>query len=83
MKAFLTPMALLTSAQAFTRAHVALAKTADDDPKTLIYAARVARARMANMYTVLWRWDELRLFAANLSIAWPMPEAMRPARGRW
>jgi hypothetical protein len=38
---------------------------------------------MANMYTVLWRWDELRTFAAKLSIAWPMEEQTKKAAFNW
>jgi hypothetical protein len=71
-KPYLTNMALLTSAKAFSDASVALANSAD--PKAAVYAARVNRARMANLYTVLWRWKELRSFAANLSLPWPMAE---------
>jgi len=66
-------MALLTSAKAFTDASTALAR--QNDPQAKVYLARVARARMANLYTVLWRWSELRSFAANLTLAWPMTEA--------
>lgn len=50
-KKYLTNMALITSAQAFTDAATALAQ--HSDPKTAVYEARVARARMANLYTVL------------------------------
>ena len=76
-KGYLSPMALLTAAKAFTGASTALAK--DSDPKAEVYEARVARARMANLYTVLWRWSELRSFASSLSMAWPMAEVTQEA----
>jgi hypothetical protein len=82
LKPYLTPMALLTSARAFTDASSASAKNSSD-PKVKVYQARVQRARMANMYTVLWRWDELRTFASNLSMAWPMPEVTKETAYAW
>ena len=70
-KAYLTPMALLVSAGAFADAVTALNATAD--PKAAVHRERVERASMANLYTVLWRWAELRSFAVNESLAWPLP----------
>jgi hypothetical protein len=63
---YLTPMALLVSAKAFADASTALSS----NPVTI---RRVARAAQANLYTALWRWDELKRFAANVSMAWPLP----------
>jgi hypothetical protein len=80
-KAYLTPDALLTSAKAFTDASAALAK--EDNDKSGVYGARVARARMANLYTVLWRWDELRTFASNQSMTWPMAEVTQQTAFDW
>ena len=53
---YLPPMALLQSAKAFAGASAALASD------TSGYRGRVERAWMANLYTVLWRWDELRSY---------------------
>ena len=80
-KAYLTPDALLTSAKAFTDASAALSK--EDNDKSGVYEARVARARMANLYTVLWRWDELRTFASNRSMTWPMAEVTQQTAYNW
>ena len=66
-KAYLTPDALLDSATAFSEG---LATTAIGPDK---YSVRLARASMANLYTVLWRWSELQSFAANKSLPWPLP----------
>ena len=70
---YLTPMALLQSARAFAGASVALA----DD--TSVYRGRLERAWMANLYTVLWRWDELRAYAKALSMGWPLPSDQQDA----
>ena len=34
---------------------------------------------MANLYTVLWRWDELRAYAKALSMGWPLPSDQQDA----
>jgi hypothetical protein len=63
-KAYLTPLALLVSATAFDEGHTALAHT----PSPAVFTARLSKASMAILYTVLWRWDELRSFARNVSM---------------
>ena len=66
-KPYLTPSALLESATAF---HKGLDAIASGPQK---YQVRLARASMANLYTILWRWPELRSFASNISMHWPLP----------
>jgi hypothetical protein len=66
-KPYLTPVALLESATAFAKG---LTATASGPEK---YRVRLARASMANLYTILWRWVELRSFATNISMHWPLP----------
>ena len=34
---------------------------------------------MANLYTVLWRWDELRAYAKSLSMEWPLSSSQQDA----
>ena len=34
---------------------------------------RLRKASMAVLFPTLWRWDELRAYSANRSIAWPLP----------
>ena len=74
-KPYLTEEALLVSAGAFADALTALNATerAGNGAETVAYRGRVERASMAILYTCMWRWDELRGFATNLSLAWPLP----------
>ena len=75
-QSYLTPMALLSSAQAFADASRA--------PVSAVVQARVARAAQGNLYTALWRWEELRRFAlANVSMAWPLPSTQAEAFRRF
>ena len=80
-KPYLTEEALLVSAGAFADALTALNATerAGNGAETVAYRGRVERASMAILYTCMWRWDELRGFAANLSLAWPLPPTKEAA----
>jgi len=81
-KAYLTPMAVLTSAQAFADALKALngsqvagrtnLPTKTDMAVTDKYRERVERGSMAVTYVVLWRWDEFRAYAQAHSLPWPI-----------
>ena len=66
-KPYLTPTALLESATAFAKGLTATARGPEK------YRIRLARASMANLYTILWRWSELRSFATNITMQWPLP----------
>merc|ERR1712166_57397 len=61
--AYITPIATLTSAQAFKQA---LAVTANDPAKQ----GRVHVAKMSIYYVLLLRWDEMKSFATANSIPW-------------
>jgi hypothetical protein len=43
------------------------------------YLERVERAMMGTTYVILWRWDELRSFAANTSLPWPLRQTTKAA----
>ena len=73
-KSYLTPMALLESATAFNEAASALSKPADAEQR-----ARVERASMAITYVFLWRWDEMKQFANNISYEWPLADNQQAA----
>ena len=66
--AFLTPSAVLRAAAALNSATAAA---------TGRFAPRAAAASMPPMYVALWRWDELRAYAANVSAAWPYASTKR------
>ena len=74
-KSYLTPMALLTSANAFKDGLRSL------NPADTVFHERVERASMAVSYVFLWRWDELRAFAKNVSTlsSWPLAETQQGA----
>lgn len=81
-KTYLTPNALLVSASAFSDGVNALTNvtgTPSAKAKAAVYRARLERASMAILYPVLWRWDELRRFAANASMKWPLPAKLQGA----
>ena len=63
--AFLTPIALLTSAEALQ--HAVELTTAGSK-----YRERVEVAKLAVYYPILLRWDEMRGFATNSSLDWPI-----------
>lgn len=63
--AFLTPVALLTSADALNHA-LALSSNGS------IFHQRVELVMMAIYYPILLRWDEMRSFASNESLTWPL-----------
>ena len=67
---FLTPMAVLTSAQAFQDA----LKVASGLEK-----GRVDIAKISVYFIALVRWDEMQGFAKNESIAWPLEATKRQA----
>ena len=68
---FLTPLALLTSADAWVHARSVTNNT--------VMRERVARSSMAVYFVVLQRWAELRSFAAAERIRWPLEPTMREA----
>ena len=43
------------------------------------YVERVERASLGTVYVMLWRWDEMRTFAANESIPWPLRQTTKEA----
>ena len=67
--AFLTPAAILTSAEAFANGMAAVKD--DPDPKHLDH---VQSSAMSVYLLMMPRWNELTQFAQNNSIAWPLPE---------
>ena len=66
---FLTPMAVLTSAQAFQDALKVVSG---------VQKSRVDIAKVSIYYTALLRWEEMEGFAKNESIPWPL-EATKQA----
>ena len=60
---YLTPEVLLRGVAAFAKADVAAAEP--------VLAARVARASLAPLLPVLWRWDELRKYSVEHTLPWP------------
>ena len=74
-KTYLTPRALLLSARAFRDGAESLGNVAG--PKAAVYLARLERASMAILYPVMWRWAELKRFAVNESMAWPLHEDLQ------
>lgn len=69
---FLRPVLLLRSAGAFVNASKAVAR-ADER-----FQRRVQQAEMPVMYAILFRWDEVRTWAAHASFNWPYNASMRP-----
>ena len=74
-KTYLTPRALLLSARAFRDGAERLGNVAG--PKATVYLTRLERASMAILYPVMWRWAELKRFAVNESMAWPLHEDLQ------
>ena len=72
-KSFLTPMALLESATAFKDGMAAL------KPAETALTKRVERASMAISYVFLFRWAELKDFAANIGYSWPLANDQQAA----
>ena len=64
---FLTPRALLTSIALLKQGTAAVST----DPRREL---RMQTAQVAVYYPILLRWTELRAFAANSTIAWPLEE---------
>ena len=60
---FLTPMAVISSAQAFQDALKVVSG---------VKKSRVDIAKVSIYYTTLLRWDEMQGFAKNESIPWPL-----------
>lgn len=73
--AFLTPIALLSSAEALQHG----LKLTDAGSK---YHQRVQMAKLAVYYPILLRWDEMHSFATNHSLAWPI-EATKDDALNW
>jgi hypothetical protein len=69
---FLTPISLLSAAEAFNRA-AALT--------TGVQAQRVETAKLAVHYTMLLCWDPLRSYAARLAFPWPLAPSKEKALG--
>lgn len=74
--AFLTPVALLTSARALSNA---AAVTAPESK----YRERVDVAKLAVYYPILLRWEEMAAFAKNTSLEWPLQENTKEAALHW
>ena len=73
--AFLTPIALLSSAEALQRG----LNLTDAGSK---HHLRVQTAKLAVYYPILLRWDEIHGFATNHSLAWPI-EATKEDALNW
>jgi hypothetical protein len=65
---YLTAPSLIRGVAAFTKAADATA----DDP---VRSARVARASLAPLLPVLWRWGELRGYSVAHTVPWPFAAA--------
>eukprot|EP01052_Picozoa_sp_SAG31_P009791 SAG31_NODE_523_length_14545_cov_4.805067_8_plen_384_part_00 len=86
-QAFLTPEAVLASAKAFEDARTVLEHQREQQQQQVVVAnttvakqiERVERAMMGTTYVILWRWDELRAFAANTSLPWPLRQTTKTA----
>jgi hypothetical protein len=48
-------------------------------PADAVLRGRVERASMAISYVFLWRWQELREFAGNISYSWPLADTQEDA----
>jgi hypothetical protein len=70
--AFLTPIALLTSATAMNGGKKAVAGDG-------IRSGRIDVVKLAVYYPILLRWDEMRDFAKNESLPWPLEETKEAA----
>ena len=68
---FLTPIALLTSAAAFVQGRAAVRGT--------MYEERLAASSMAVYNVVLQRWAELRAFAIQEKMVWPLEPTLYAA----
>jgi hypothetical protein len=73
--AFLTFASLLRGNEAFCMA--------ENATKLPIHRKRLRKASMAVLLPALWRWDELRAYAVNASIAWPLPSTKDAALRRF
>ena len=83
-KNYLTPHALLVSAGAFRDGVAAFDNvTGGAKAKAAVYRARLERASMAVLYPVMWRWAELKRFAANASMPWPLESELQGAFDRF
>jgi len=69
---FLKPALLLQSAAALVHARDAVRMS------DVRYVRRAEQAGMPIMYVILFRWDEVKAFAANSSVAWPYNATKRP-----
>jgi hypothetical protein len=70
--AFLTPIALLTSAAAMNDGKKAVAGDS-------VRLHRIGVAKLAVWYPMLLRWDEMWNFAKNESFVWPLEETKEAA----
>jgi hypothetical protein len=71
---FLTPMAVITSAQAFQNALKIVSG---------VQKSRVDIAKVSVYYVALVRWDEMQGFAKNESIPWPLEPTKEAAWGEF
>ena len=70
---FLTPTAILTSAQGFTAARRVVEKGADK-VRAAILTQRIDAAKLPIYLVALFRWQELEAFAVQTGQPWPLPE---------
>ena len=82
-RGFLTPLALLESARAFSSAVTALNHSSATKDTIAIYLKRVERASMSVLYNVLWRWTEVRQYARSHSIPWPLSATQQEGFARF
>ena len=69
---FLSPPLLLKGAHSFANGSKAVS-AAD-----VRFVRRVEQAAMPVMYVVLFRWDELKAYAASVAVEWPYNATKRP-----
>ena len=74
---FLKPATLLSSAQAFVDARAAVTGLA---PK---YLERVDVAKLPVTYVILQRWAEVRAFAVERKLPWPLEATLEAAFAEW
>jgi len=74
--AFLTPLAVLTAAEALTHARTLTAPGSR-------YRERVDVAKLAIYYPMLLRWEEMAAFAKSETLPWPLLETTKDQALQW
>ena len=70
---FLTPKAVLTSAEAFANASKAVSSGSP------LQKGRVNIAKISIYFVILVRWDEMQLFAKTFGTPWPLETTKKEA----